>query len=184
MEQTIMSDNQLGVKTRAMLDAEQREGENQKVPEHQEMQMNPETDQQPHLHNQDTQGTIQNSTVELTRIDADDMEEFVRKYSNISLNWYVPNLINTCIIDLIRNRIPINPGENRIVFNSTELSEFFTRSCYQLDLKTGRVHMYSIPAVAVQQEEFNIVTLQEYFQGQSDQMELSTDEFPTTTTWY
>ena len=47
------------------------------------MQMNPEinTDQQPHPHNQDTQGAIQNPTVELTRIDADDMEEFVRKYS-------------------------------------------------------------------------------------------------------
>ena len=103
-----------------MLDAEHREGENQKDPEHQQVQMNPETntDQQPHSHNQDIQGAIQNPTAELTRIDADDMEEFVRKYSNIGLNWYVPNLINTCVIDLIRNRIPINPEENRILFNN------------------------------------------------------------------
>ena len=69
-----MADNQLGVKIRAILDAEQREGENQKDAEHQQMQMNSETntDQQPHPHNHDTQSAKQNPTVELTRIDADD----------------------------------------------------------------------------------------------------------------
>ena len=114
-------------------------------------------DQHPHSHNQDNQGAIQNPTVELTRIDADDMEEFVRRDSDIGLNWYVPNLINTCVIDLITNRGPIKPGENEVLFNSLELSEFLTRSCYELDLTTGRVHTYSIPTedigVACQQEE-------------------------------
>ena len=95
------------------------------------------TDQHPHPHNPDNQGTIQNPTVELPRTDADDMEEFIRRHSDIGLNWYVPNLINTCVIDLIRNRDPINPGENKVLFNSPELSEFFTRSCYELDLTTG-----------------------------------------------
>ena len=85
MKQTSMVDNQLEVKTRAMLDTERREGENQKDPEHQQMQRNPERnmDQQLHLHNQDTQGAMQNPTVELTRIDEDDMEKFVKKHSNI-----------------------------------------------------------------------------------------------------
>ena len=79
-----------------------------------------------------------------------------------------------------KKKIPINPGENRILFNSTELSEFFTISCFELDLKTGQVHTYSTPAedigVACQQEEFNIVTLREYFQVQPDQEELNTDK--------
>ena len=177
-----MAENQLGVKTRAMLDTEHREGENQKDTEHQQMQMNQEaiTDQQQHPHNPDNQGTIQNPTVELTRIDVDDMEEFVRRHSVIGLNWNVPNLINSRVIDLIRNRVPINPGENKVLFNSPELSEFFTRSCCELDLMTGQVHTYSMAAedigVACQQEEFDIATLREHFEGQSDQAELSANE--------
>ena len=67
-----------------------------------------------------------------------------------------------------------------MLFNSSELSEFFTRSCYEVDLATRLVHTYSIPAedigVACQQEEFDIMTLREHFQGQSDQAELSADE--------
>ena len=35
-----MAENQLGVKTRAMLDAERREGEKENDAEHQQMQMN------------------------------------------------------------------------------------------------------------------------------------------------
>ena len=186
-EQTSMADNQLGVKTRVMIE---KEGVNQKDPEHQQAPTNLETtaDQQPQPqphqqpqpqlhpqpHNLDTQGTMQNPKVELTRIDQSNIEEYVRKYNDIGLNWYV--LLNNRIIDMIRNKIPINPGENRILFNSTELGDFFTISCFELDLKTGHVYTYSTPAddkgVACQQEEFNIKTLQEHFQGQSDKAEL------------
>ena len=123
-----MAENQLGVKTRSMTDPECMEGGNDA--EHQKVQMNPETapDQHPHPHNPDNQDTEQNPTVELTRIDADNLEEFIRRHSDIGLNWYVPNLLNTWVIDLIRNRGPINPGENKLLFNSPELSKFFTRS--------------------------------------------------------
>ena len=87
--------------------------------------------------NQQTTNTTKNPTVQLTRVDTDRMEEFVRNHSDIGLDWYVPNLVNTHVKDFIRNRVQINPGENMIVFNSTELTEFFTRSCYELDLQTG-----------------------------------------------
>ena len=119
-----------------MTDTEHMEGGNDA--KHEQMQMNPEiaSDQHSHPYNPDNQGTVQNPTVELTRIDADDMEEFIRRHSDIGLNWYVPNLINTSVIDLIRNRGPINSGGNKVLFNSPELSEFFTRSCYKLDLAT------------------------------------------------
>ena len=121
-EQTSMADNQLGVKTRAMIE---KEGVNLKDPECQQVPTNPETttDQQPQPqphqqpqpqlhpqpHNLDTQGAMQNPRVELTRIDQNDMEEYVRKYSDIGLNWYVPNLLNTRIIDLIRNKTQSTP---------------------------------------------------------------------------
>ena len=99
--------------------------------------------------------------MQLTRIDADNLEKFVRNHSNIVLEWYVPNLVNTLVREQIRNRVQINPGENKIVFNSTELSEFFTRSCYELDLQSGRVYTYSIPiediGVQCQQDEFDLI---------------------------
>ena len=133
-----MADKQLGVKTRAMIENKNknlRDMKNQQMPTNAEIT----TDQQPHqqpqlqphlqLHNLDTQGAMQNPRVELTRIDQNDMEEYVRKYRNIGLNWYDPNLLNTRVIDLIKNKIPINPGKNRILFNSAELSEFFMISC-------------------------------------------------------
>ena len=108
------------------------------------------------------------------------MEEYVRKYSNIGLNWYVPNLLNSHVIEMIRNNIHSNPRENRILFNSTELGEFFTISCFELDLKTGQVYTYSTPAedigIACQQEEFDIETLWEHFRGQPDKAELDEDE--------
>ena len=188
-----MVDNQLRVKTRAMIE---KEGTNVKDPERQQVPTNPETATdpqpqpqphqqphpqiQPHPQNLDIQGAMQTPRVELTRIDQNNMEEYVRKYSNIGLNWYVPNLLNSCVIDMIRNKIHSNPGENRILFNSTELGEFFTISCFELDLKTGQVYTYSTPAedigIAYQQEEFDIETLQEHFQGQSDEAELDVDE--------
>ena len=108
------------------------------------------------------------------------MEEFVRRHSDIGLDWYVPNLVNTRVVDLIRNRVPINLGEHKLLFNSPELSEFFTRSCYELDLQSGQICMYSIPpkdiGVTCQQEEFDLTLLKEHFQKQIDQMEPHIDE--------
>ena len=150
--------------------------------EHQQIQTNLKIvpDQLHHPHNRNTQGIVQNPTVQLTIMDADNMEEYVRKHSDIGLDWNVPNLVNTCVIDLIRNRVQINPGENKLVFNSPELSEFFTRSCYELDLQSRRVHTYSLPpediGVKCQQEEFNLTLLREHFQKHLDQTEPPTDE--------
>ena len=164
-----------------MMDTQHTESGDQNDAEHQQLQMNPEIapDQHQQPHKPNNQGTAQNPTVELARIDADDMEEYVRRHSDIGLDWYVPNLVNTCIIDLIRNRFPINSGEHKLLFNRPELSEFFTRSCSELNLQSGRVHTYSIPpediGVACQQEEFDL-TPQRTFQKQLDPMEPHTDK--------
>ena len=146
---------------------------------HQQTPVNPKIvpDQTHHQQNTDT---TKNPTVQLTRIDTDNLEEFVRNHSDIGLEWYVPNLVNTRVKELIGNRVQINPGENNIVFNSAELSEFFTRSCYELDLQTGRLYTYSIPVedigIQCQQDEFDLILLREHFQKYLDQMEAPTDE--------
>ena len=167
-----MADNQLGVKTRAMTE---KEGANPTRPEHQQAPTGPSSQQhlqpqrQLQQHNTDSQGAIPNPRVELTRINEENLEQYIRDHSKISLDWYVPNLLNTLFIDMIRNKIPNKSGENKIMFNSTELSKFFTISRFKLDLKTGLVHTYSTPTqdigVACQQEEFNEDALLEHFQG-------------------
>ena len=135
-----MADNQVGVRTRAMTGAHRIDGDagQQRKP------TNPEIVPDQTQHQQIT-NTTKNPTVQLTRVDTKKLEQFIRDHSDIGLDWYVPNLVNTRVQDLIRNRVQINPGENMIVFNSAELSEFFTRSCYELDLKTGRVYTYFLP---------------------------------------
>ena len=177
-----MAENQLGVKTRAMME---KEGVNTREQEHQQIQMylGSNTDLQPQAqpqpHHQDTQGPMQ-PRLELTRVDQENMEEYVRKHSNISLDWYVPDLLITRVIDMIRNEICINCRENKIMFNSTELGDYFRISSFELDLKTGQVHTYSTPAedigVPCQAEEFDVETLHEHFLGQPDDSDIQTDE--------
>ena len=101
-----MAENQVGVMTRAMTGAHRTE-ENAG---HQQTPADPEIVQD-QAHNQQNTDTTKNPTVQLTRIDADNLEEFIRNHSDIGLEWYVPNLVNTRIKELIRNRVQINPGE-------------------------------------------------------------------------
>ena len=104
----------------------------------------------------------------------------MRKSSNIGLDWYVPDLLNTCVIDMIRNKTCMNSRENKVMFNCTELSDYFRISRFELDLKTGRMYTYSTPTedigVPCQAEEFDIETLREHFMGQPDDSDLQTDK--------
>ena len=59
-----------------------------------------------------------NPTVELTRIDGnhgvmsdENIEDYVRRYGEIGLDWYVPDLSNNHIRDLIKARLPSKLGE-------------------------------------------------------------------------
>ena len=80
-----MAENKLGVQTRSMADAKHTKGENPSEPEHQQIQVtgdNPEIvrDQPtPNLDEQNQKNAALNPTVELTRKDADNIEEYVRR---------------------------------------------------------------------------------------------------------
>ena len=87
--------------------------------------------------NQVQQNTALNPTVEPTRTDTNGIEEYIRKHSDIGLDWYVPDLSNTHVIDLIKDRLPISTGKDKILFNCPQLREFFTTSTFEVDLTTG-----------------------------------------------
>ena len=86
-----------------------------------------------------------NPTVELHRTKEEAIEEFVRQHGTINLDWYVPDLCNTRVGDLIKKRLQLETTEGRILFSSPTLSEFFKTSNFELNLKTGRVFTYLDP---------------------------------------
>ena len=84
-------------------------------------------------------------TVELHRTKEDTIKEFVRQHGTISLDWYVPNLCNTRVGDLIEKRLQLGTTEGRILFSSLTLNEFFKTSNFELNLQTGEVLTYLNP---------------------------------------
>ena len=181
-----MAENKLGVQTRFMMDAQCTEGETSNEPEQQQIQVireNPQIVQDqptPNPDQQNQQNAVLNPTVQLTRTDANDIEEYISRHSNIDLDWYVPNLVNTRVRDLIKNRLPISTGRGKVLFNCPQLREFYTTSTFELDLTSGRVYTYLSPpediGVGCQQDVFNINLLKEHFQKQLDPVEHHTEQ--------
>ena len=135
-----MAENKLGVQTRSMVDAQCLEEEAPNQPEHQQVQVNTDNlaiaPDHP-IQNLNQQNAALNLTVELTRADANNIEEYIRRHSDMGLDWYVPNLSNTCVRDLIKDRLPISTGRGKVLFNCPQLREFFITSTFEVDLTTG-----------------------------------------------
>ena len=112
-----------------------------------------------------------NPTVELHRTKEDAIEEFVRQHGTINLDWYVPDLCNTRVGDLIKKRLQLETMEGRILFSSPALSEFFKTSNFELNLKTG-VFTYLDPpediGIKCQKEPFDLEYLKDTLQGKQD----------------
>ena len=113
-----------------------------------------------------------NPTVELHRTKEDTIEEFVRQYGTINLDWCVPDLCNTRVGDLIKKRLQLETMEGRILFSSPALSKFFKTSNFELNLKTGRVFTCLDPpediGIKCQKEPFNLEFLRDTLQGEQD----------------
>ena len=85
-----------GIQTRAMAEAQHTESE-----ANWELTNNLEQAQ-------DALNPAMNPTVDLHRTDDIVIEEFVERQGIISLDWYVPDLCNTWVGILFKNRLPIN----------------------------------------------------------------------------
>ena len=111
-------------------------------------------------------------TVELHRTKEDTIKEFVQQHGTISLDWYVPDLCNTRVGDLIEKRLQLGTTEGRILFSSPALSEFFKTSNFELNLQTGEVLTYLDPpeniGITCQKEPFEIESLRDTLQGESN----------------
>ena len=113
-----------------------------------------------------------NPTVELHRTKEEAIEEFVRQHGTITLDWYVPDLCNTRVGDLIKKRLQLKTMEGRILFRSQALCEFFKTSKFELNLKTGGVFTYLDPpediGIKCQKEPFNLEFLRDTLRGERD----------------
>ena len=146
------TENNTGVQTRAMA----QRVDNEANPEQLQREMDP----------------AMNPTVELHRTKEDAIEEFVRQHGTINLNWYVLDLYNTRVGDLIKKRPQLENMEGRILFSSPALSEFFKTSNFELNLKTGEVFTYLDPpediGIKCQKETFDLESLKDTIQGEQD----------------
>ena len=146
------TENNTGVQTRAMA----QRVDNETNPEQLQRAMDP----------------AMNPTVELHRTKEDAIEEFVRQHGTINLDWYVPDLCNTRVGDLIKKRLQLETMEGRILFSSPALSEFFKTSNFELNLKTGEVFTYLEPpediGIKCQKEPFDLESLKDILQGEQD----------------
>ena len=113
-----------------------------------------------------------NPTVELHRTKEEAIEEFVRQQGTITLDWYIPDLCNTRVGDLIKKRLQLETMEGRILFSSPALGEFFKTSNFELNLKTGRVFTYLDPpediGIKCQKETFDLEFLRDTLRGEQD----------------
>ena len=108
-------------------------------------------------------------TVELHRTKEDTIKEFVRQHGTISLDWYVPDLCNTRVGDLIEKRLQLQTTEGRILFSSPTLNKFFKTSNFELNFQTGEVLTYlNAPeniGITCQKEPHDIESLRHTLQG-------------------
>ena len=111
-----------------------------------------------------------NPTVELHRTKVEAIEEFVRQHGTINLDWYVPDLCNTRVGNLIKKRLQLETMEHRILFYSPALSEFFKTSNFELNFRTGGVFTYlDSPediGIKCQKEPFDLEFLRDTLQGE------------------
>ena len=146
------TDNNTGIQTRAMAQCI----ENEANPEQLQGVPNP----------------AMNPTVELHKTKEEAIKEFVQQHGTIALDWYVPDLCNTRVGDLIKERLPLESTEGRILFSCPPLSEFFKTSNFELDLRTGRVYTYLDPpediGIKCQQEKFDLELLTNILLGEHD----------------
>ena len=115
------------------------------------------------------QDPAMNPTVELHKTKEEAIEEFIRQHGTIALDWYVPDL---CVGDLIKERLPLETPEGRILFSCPPLSEFFKTSNFELDLKKGKVYTYLDPpediGIPCQKEQFDLEFLADALRGEHD----------------
>ena len=124
-----MAEDRLGVKTRAMTDTQHTEEETQRQLDSQQAQMNGDKFIVEHITpNMDQPNAVLNPTVELTGINGNqqgmsdgNIEEYIRRHGEIGLDWYVPNLSNNRIRDLIKTRLPSKIRRGRILFDCPQL---------------------------------------------------------------
>ena len=146
------TDNNTGIQMRAMA----QHIENEANPEQLQGAPNPAT----------------NHTVESHKTKEEAIKEFVRQHGTIVLDWYVPDFCNTRVSNLLKERLPFETTEGRILFSCPPLSEFFKTSNFELDLRTGRVYTYLDPpediGISCQQEQFDPEFLTDVLRGEHD----------------
>ena len=163
-----MADSQMGVQTRSMTEAQCNNPDQLLAPED---NPTPAAEDPTSTQNLDPQNPVLNPVVELTGIETDNLMEYVRTSSEINLHWYMPDLMNTHVRGMIKNRLPTHTSRNHITVICPMLKDFFSSSTFEIDLKMGKIFTFQTPLedirISCQQEEFDLDLLRSRFQDDS-----------------
>ena len=135
-----MMENRLGVQTRSMEDAQCNEDHSANPPEQQPVQEvinNPTPAIENPILNTDPQNPALKSNSGTDRDGTNNMIDYVKNFSHIGLYWYVPDLNNSHVRDIINNRLSIIEGRSKVLVTCPLLREFFTTLTFEIDLSTG-----------------------------------------------
>ena len=87
------------------------------------------------------------------------------------LSSCLPDLTNTHVRDMIKNRLPTHISRNHITVACPMMKDFFSTSMFEIDLRTGEVFTFQTLlediGISCQQEEFNLDLLRKQFQDDS-----------------
>ena len=136
----------------------------------------------PSSHGQETtqEGTQYTATMNTTPDPTDRLDD-IDRYLRVSSKkvrkfWYTPDLKNTQLRDLVKNRLhhPCDPV--KILINAPELRQFYPTSTFEICLDSGKVYTYTDPKVDIrvglEPEPFIIEELKNHFRELTKPVEI------------
>ena len=172
----MVTEDAVGVQTRAMTEAQCTGNEAQQI-----IDNNQEEGQRAAPDTGETaQDPTMNPIVEIHKNEDVIIEEYVQRQAGIGLDWYVPDFKNTQVKTLIKERVKCVMQRGRILFTCPPLNEFFPTSTFELDLATGHIYTFLTPSedigIPCQQEEFNLDLLTRKLQKDPEDSKMCEEE--------
>ena len=117
---------------------------------------------------EDTQHTATVNTTPNPTDGLDDIDRYLQVSSKkIRKFWYIPDLKNTQLRDLVKNRLHHPHDPVKILINAPEVRQFYPTSTFEICLDSGKVYTYTDPkvdiGVGLEPEPFIIEELENHF---------------------
>ena len=107
----------------------------------------------------------------------DDIDQFlIHSTRKVMKFWYLPDLRNNRLRDILETRLPHASDPVKILVNAPELKRFFPTTTFEICLNTGKVYTFTDPrvdiGVSLEPHPFNLDELEKHFKELTKTMEI------------